>query len=282
MDFELEEETSRDRRDVATSRALAPAPRFLKPFFYKLGVFVGSRPLLTILLSLVFVGICAAGILLTVKETGYAMWFPRHSRAYKDQARVEQFFETSNRASRAILVEKIPGTALHRTALTEANAFHSALIGADASTADMMGNATVFEQLCVRAFTGGPCSVHSVLSVWKFNSTQIISDANPVLTLSNHPEMNSSAGTSVRTWFGQPVPLELVLGGENGGDVQNATALQFVYELDKDAIARVQDSNSNTTVSITTSAFERDHWIPTCLSTELEHYEVYCNADRSW
>ena len=64
---------------------LALAPRLLKPRFYRLGVAVGRRPLTAICLSLLVTAVCASGIALTKTDTGYGMWYPRGSRAFKDQ-----------------------------------------------------------------------------------------------------------------------------------------------------------------------------------------------------
>ena len=73
------------------------------------------------------------------------------------------------------MTAKQPGGALTVPALVEATALINRL--ADGT----------FQDLCMRAYAGAPCAIHSLLGLWGFNATKIVQDPDVATTLSRQP-----------------------------------------------------------------------------------------------
>ena len=52
-----------------------PLPPLLKPLFKRLGGAVGRNPLITLLVSIASVAVCASGMALLVSDTSYDLWY---------------------------------------------------------------------------------------------------------------------------------------------------------------------------------------------------------------
>jgi len=68
----------------------------LSLFFYKVGKFVGARPLISVLLALVFTALCGSGLMVLVKEgqetRSDKLWIPTDTQAQEDKAYVDAHY----------------------------------------------------------------------------------------------------------------------------------------------------------------------------------------------
>jgi hypothetical protein len=232
-------------------------PPILKPRFKRLGRWVGGNPCGTIAGSLVVVIACAAGIVKMESDTSYDLWYPHKSDAYADKKYIEKYFRMDNRVERVMMVEKNKGGALTAPALKEAIEFHAIL--ADST----------YDDMCVRAFVGGPCVVHSLLSLWDFNSTILAQDRNIVSTLLGRP---------LTTSYGAVLDLPTVVGGRDFmGNISDASSLMSIFVLD----AGITRGGADATAA-RAGEWEIGTFVPNCRSADLEHWHVYCMSDLSW
>ncbi len=166
------------------------------------------------------------------------------------------------RAERVIMTAKQPGGALTVPALVEATALINRL--ADGA----------FQDLCMRAYAGAPCAIHSLLAVWGFNATLILQDPDVATTLSRQP--------LIGTW-GQLIEVPTAVGGQGfSGDLRGgasgASSLMHTFLLDVESGSASQVSEA----ALRANEWERESFVPACLGATLQHWDVFCMGDLSW
>jgi hypothetical protein len=187
--------------------------------------------------------------------------YPQRSEAYTDKLYIEQYFPIAYRAERVIMVEKKEkaGQALTAPALREAMAF---LLKLTDSTA---------EELCARAYKGGPCVWNSLLTVWGLNMTLLAQDIFPASTLARRP---------LTTNYNKTIDVETVVGGKNVTYDLSRGASSLMHTLLIDAPP--QRGGSRDARSEKAERWELEKFVPTCLGASLEYFDVHCMAEVSW
>jgi len=160
------------------------------------------------------------------------------------------------------MTAKQPGGALTVPALVEATALINRL--ADGT----------FQDLCMRAYAGAPCAIHSLLGLWGFNATKIVQDPDVATTLSRQP--------LIGTW-GQLIDAPTTVGGpafagDLRGGAPGASSLMHTFLLDVEPGSASQVSEA----ALRANEWEQETFVPACLGATLEHWTVFCMGNLSW
>jgi hypothetical protein len=231
---------------------MRPAPRVLKPMFYKLGLVVAKYPLRVIAASLLVASALIAGVFLTETSTGYDVWYPQKSEAQvKYKAVVEPFFPVTVRYSGFNFKASSASGAgvISKATLISALELHSSIV-----------DSAAFGRLCARQYAGGPCQISSLLDAWQFNASVLAAD----------PDVSARA-TARHADAGAGVVLGGVTTGA-AGSVQSAAVLASSYVLSVDSEAD----------AAACKRWEQDHFLARCRAFTAAGATVQCQAARSW
>lgn len=247
---------------------------FFQTKFYTLGLFVGTRPCTSIMVSL---GICFAlmgGFSQIASESrAEKLWIPQDTQAQADQRVYASHFPPTTRVNQLVL-EARSGSVLDKAFLQGAVALHDEIEAIQAPGGGL-------RDLCVpRPNDGHPCFISSVLGVWSYNSSVLSADADPLTTL------NSAGKTSDE--------LRSMLGGltfsGTGSDVQSAQAMMLTYFLKND---REEESDGYDNLEATEWEEELLTVLgcdaPVCEGDDVcacgydsAHFKVFARAERSF
>jgi len=185
---------------------------FFQDRYYRIGLFVGTRPCVSIGATLLFCLLCAGGFSQAKSESrGDKLWIPQGTRAQDDEAAYTRHFPPAVRIE-SLLLEAKSGSALDRSFLAAAIRLHGEL---EAVTFEGENLTT----LCVRQDSNGhPCSISSILGDWRYDAQVLSADSDPLGTL-------NSQGRSAED-------LQRMLGRAQfgaGGQLVSAQALLITY-----------------------------------------------------
>ena len=207
--------------------------------FSKLGSFVGTRPKLTIFLSIVLTVVCGAGFVRWETESrGEELWVPQNTVAEREEETYLSYYPRTARFNQMIVQSsnRNDNNVLSKDILMETMKVHMQIEQGVAKVSSQDGvddeNAT-FLDLCAPA--GGTCATHfptpdstsicnclveSVLKQWNYNLTALEEDNDYMTTLQQ---------------YGSRKDLESVLGGavfdDNTDMLVSAEALVLSYFL---------------------------------------------------
>ncbi|CAE8654753.1 unnamed protein product [Polarella glacialis] len=184
--------------------------------FYRIGLFVGTRPGASIGLSFLFVLVCCGGFSMTKTESrSEKLWIPQDTIAQDHQAMYDVHFPPASRIETALLEAK-SGSVLDKAFLTAAMEMHTKV---EALTSIKYND--TLRTLCIAKFgQGHPCLINSVLSFWSFSPALLAADANPLATI--------NAGGKTQD------DLNRMVGGATfaaDGKLVSAKALSIMYFL---------------------------------------------------
>jgi len=145
--------------------------------YYRIGLFVGTRPCTSLLLSLIFMLACVGGFSQFNSESrADKLWIPQGTRAQDDEAAFTKYFPPGSRFMN-ILVEAKTGSILDKSVLLEAVKLHEQI-----EEASFEG--TSLRDICIpQPGSGHPCFISSVLGLWAYNSSTLQADMDPLATL---------------------------------------------------------------------------------------------------
>ncbi|XP_057299716.1 patched domain-containing protein 3-like isoform X2 [Hydractinia symbiolongicarpus] len=185
----------------------------LEGWFAKLGYFVASYPVPTIVIAVIVSLTCLAGLVEYYAENrGEKLWVAADSQGLKHQEWVEDRYPPQFRVVTIIVEDS--------NVLTTAT--FKALIEVDQKI-KKIGNGTdiSWDKMCLP-----PCIPNTILSLWNYNYAKIKSlDQNAILKDVNNPKPVK---------FGDPVPLTLLLGEisyDNNKNITGAKATKMSYFL---------------------------------------------------
>ncbi|XP_046544778.1 protein patched homolog 1-like isoform X1 [Haliotis rubra] len=196
----------------------------LESAFYRVGLFVGEHPWITIVFCLTTCGLCGLG-LKTFKQTEeqVALWVPQSSRIVNEKKWVDKHFPSETRYVTMIVTGK--------DVLTQP--FLNALLDFYSKCNNISVEGKRYQDVCysVRTATGYHCRVTSLLELWSYNETVIRS-----LTRGKILQTVNSINKS--PVYGTDFDVSNMLGGTvhrgQGGDIEDATATQITWVLRKD------------------------------------------------
>ncbi|XP_041359344.1 protein patched homolog 1-like isoform X2 [Gigantopelta aegis] len=192
----------------------------LESVFYRVGLFVGTNPVITIIFCLTTCGLCGIG-LKTLKETQEQekLWVPQSSRIIPEKAWVDRQFPTKTRFVSVI--------ATGDDVLTVP--FINALLDFYTESVSTSVNGKTFDDLCLRV--GSYCRMDSILEIWSFNKTTIKSlNRGNIITAVNNITKSPIFGTNY--------DVLNILGGTIRRDqfvneIAGAEATQMTWILEK-------------------------------------------------
>ncbi|XP_071117818.1 NPC intracellular cholesterol transporter 1-like isoform X1 [Haliotis cracherodii] len=196
----------------------------LESTFYKIGLFVGEHPWITIVFCLTTCGLCGLG-LKTFKQTEeqVALWVPQSSRIVNEKKWVDRHFPSETRYVTMIVTG--------RDVLTQP--FLNALLDFYTKCNNISVGGRQYPDICysVRTATGYHCRVTSLLELWSYNETIIRSlTRGKILQAVNTIKQSPVYGTDF--------DVSNMIGGTvhrgQGGDIEDATATQITWVLRKD------------------------------------------------
>jgi len=193
---------------------------FFQAKFYTLGLFVGTRPCTSIMLSLGVCFVMMGGFSQLASESrAEKLWIPQDTQAQADQRVYASYFPPTTRINQLVLEAKSGGSALDKAFLQGALALHEEIEAIQAPGGSLA-------DLCVlRPKDGNPCFINSVLGTWTYNASALGADSDPLATL-------NSAGKSrdeLRSVLGG-----LTFSGAGSADAQSAQAMMLTYFLKND------------------------------------------------
>mmetsp|Transcript_16130 Transcript_16130/g.21333 ORF Transcript_16130/g.21333 Transcript_16130/m.21333 type:complete len:928 (+) Transcript_16130:228-3011(+) len=198
------------------SRCSTTVDSFFQKSFYKWGLFVGNRPMLTIGISLLVMLICCSGFARFEQEgRPEKLWVPSGTEAQEDVAKYSSYFPGEVRRNYAIIEASDGGSALDKDVLKAMMSLHQEV---EDISVEVSGETYTLMDLCVLVPTGGhPCLVTSVLGLWNYTMSLLEADDDPLATI------NSFIEEDERTDY---------MGGmetDDNGDLVSASALMLSY-----------------------------------------------------
>ncbi|XP_028413011.1 patched domain-containing protein 3-like [Dendronephthya gigantea] len=194
----------------------------LERTFYRLGKSVGSKPWITIIVSLILSAVCLLGLLNFQKEGRIEkMWVPEKSQALKDKVWVEERFPEKFHSS--VLILKRPNVLTVKT-LNKMMEIHSRIINI---TILYEGKILNWQNMCFKI--GDKCAMQGILELWMFNKANLknnLSNGDILSEVKKRPTFSP--------YSNRPFSLERVVGGisyENG-NISSATALKASYAIE--------------------------------------------------
>eukprot|EP00933_Yihiella_yeosuensis_P032822 TRINITY_DN26483_c0_g1_i1.p1 TRINITY_DN26483_c0_g1~~TRINITY_DN26483_c0_g1_i1.p1 ORF type:complete len:927 (+),score=196.51 TRINITY_DN26483_c0_g1_i1:71-2851(+) len=148
--------------------------------FYRVGLFVGTRPCASIALSLLWCIVCFTGMPLwfEAETRGDKLWIPQDTDAQADQAAYNSYFPPNTRMQNIILEGKNDANVLNKDFLLAAMKLHQQVDSVKSKKGDTL------RDLCVLTYRSGhPCMINSILSFWAFNETTLKADTNVLATI---------------------------------------------------------------------------------------------------
>ncbi|XP_062571454.1 protein patched homolog 1-like isoform X2 [Saccostrea cucullata] len=134
----------------------------LETAFYHLGHFVGTYPILTIVLSFVVCGIASLGMAnFTETDITEKLWVPSYSRIQKEKKWVMENFPPDTRFAKIITVEN---NILSPRSL-------NAMLDIYEKAVSYYKDGYSYQSMCLRV--GSHCKVNSILEIWSYNKTAI-------------------------------------------------------------------------------------------------------------
>eukprot|EP00526_Cylindrotheca_closterium_P001359 CAMPEP_0113628114 /NCGR_PEP_ID=MMETSP0017_2-20120614/14568_1 /TAXON_ID=2856 /ORGANISM="Cylindrotheca closterium" /LENGTH=897 /DNA_ID=CAMNT_0000538409 /DNA_START=59 /DNA_END=2752 /DNA_ORIENTATION=- /assembly_acc=CAM_ASM_000147 len=195
-------------------------------FFHKVGLAVGNRPRLTILICFIVTALTGYGF--TTWETEnrqQKLWVPQDTLAQDETERYQNYFASNARFNSVILSAGSGGNVLTKESLVQAMEMHKEIETKVSLVEDK--NYTLTD-LCVKA--GGSCAsgfqgvclclVNSILKQWNYDVELLNSDTDFMTTLTN---------------YGSKESLEAVLGNptfDDNGNIVSAEAFTITYFLE--------------------------------------------------
>lgn len=231
----------------------------LEETFDKVGRWAGVWPFTSVALTLFFSLICSSGMIFLSTSGDYEkLWYPDDTKAWSDKQFQEKHFGKENRTELAIWVAARvdEGGIVDKSALLDMLDLH-----------ELFQNSSEYSQFCSRKFTGGPCEVQSVLSVWNYSRSAIEGDDDIKGTLSQEVLLDV---------YGEYISLDAVLANRvynDEGVMQSAEAARNIYYMLGTA------SLKNDIVS-----WELDRYLEDCQDAALEpHWKTLsCFAASSY
>ena len=229
--------------DEANALVLPPVESFLRGWFYKQGVWIATNPFTTLLLTLLFVGLCLLGLLRFEVETNPEnLWVPSGSTTKAEQDFFNKAFGKFYRIEQLILSRNDTSS-------------NSSIVDDDTirlmfDMQDIVGNISVpvgegqnatLDDICFKPFgPSGNCATQSVLQYWQMDRNTFEYAA------SNHPNQSDWMEFCFQHWiteescfsaFKAPMDPKLVFGGfprDQGNIVYSneSTSLIVVYLVD--------------------------------------------------
>lgn len=193
---------------------------FFEKKYYYIGSLVGSRPLTSIALTLLFCLVCVSGFSQLKSESrSDKLWIPQGTKAQKDEAKFSAYFPPLTRMASILLEAKSGNGALTRDFLLAALELHAKVEEVQ------YGNDTLRTLCTPMPGMGHPCFINSVLGTWSYNLTILRNDNNPLLTLNGSQTMNKR-------------DLQRMLGYVqfSGNTLQSAKALRISYFLQSNRV----------------------------------------------
>lgn len=188
---------------------------FFNRTFYKIGMFVGTRPCTSIFLSFLFCILCLAGFSQVNSESRpEKLWIPQGTTAQNDADTFNDFFPPDARRN-LVLLEAKGSSCLTTNFLLEAFDLHTNIEGITSTEGDTL------DTLCVQGdpTTGHNCFISSVFQVWDYDRATIAADPDPV------------ASINAEGW--SQTDLTRILGDAtfSGGNLVDAKAMTLSYFL---------------------------------------------------
>lgn len=196
-------------------------------FFHKVGLFVGNRPRLTILLCILVTAITGSGFASWETENRQQkLWVPQDTEAQAETERYQDYF-ASNARFNSIILSSANGdgsNVLTKESLTQAMQMHKEI---ETNVSVVEDKNYTLTDLCVKA--GGSCAssfqgicrclVSSILKQWNYDVALLNSDTDFMATLNN---------------YGSKESLEAVLGNPtfDNGTLVSAEAFTVTYFLE--------------------------------------------------
>lgn len=190
---------------------------FFEGHFYRIGLFVGTRPCTSIGVSILFCLTCMSGFSqLNAESRSDKLWIPQDTQAQQDQVIYNQYFPPKTRMQ-MILMEAKSGSALDKKALTGAMALHKVI--EDVKVPSSKGGDDTLRTLCIsKPDDGHPCFINSILMLWNFDEATLAADNNPLATINaagkTKDDLNRMVGDAV--W-------------DSNGKLVSAKAIQSTY-----------------------------------------------------
>ena len=216
--------------------------------FRALGLAVGARPMLTVIATVAFVVACCAGNIMLKAENDFEkLWYPRHSRAWKDKVFVRDHFGAWNRTATVYL---------EATTITNNNDNNnnmgSKLLQAAADVHRLTTQIPLYDDVCARKSMR--CVTASVLTPFEHNATS--------LTWAN--VLNASDIL--------PAPVDVLAAGIDTRE-NNAAAVRVSFELDRAKSTESLLSFEKTFLQLCRGRFS---------GAISENIRVACEATRSY
>lgn len=205
-------------------------------FFHKIGLFVGNRPRLTILICFIITALTGFGFSSWETENRQQkLWVPQNTDAQFETERYQNYFASNARFNSIIISGSDGGNVLTKESLVQAMEMHKEIETKVALVENVEIEDGVFgpknftlTNVCVKA--GGSCVsgfqgvctclVSSILKQWNYDVNLLNSDSDYMATLQN---------------YGSKESLEAVLGNptfDADGKVVSAEAFTITYFLE--------------------------------------------------
>ena len=149
--------------------------------FGRIGLFVGTKPGTSILISLFILLLCCTGFMNFYSENrSDKLWVPQDTQGQDDKSLYESFFQGS-RVQYALLESKNPDSILTKSILQDAMTIYEQV---HALSVVVDGEEESLSTLCVKDYRNGdPCLVNSVLENWNYNSSILGAEINDTTVL---------------------------------------------------------------------------------------------------
>ncbi|XP_046840543.1 patched domain-containing protein 3-like [Xenia sp. Carnegie-2017] len=141
---------------------------FLEKAFYRIGKTVGASPWVTLGITLIVCGACLAGLLRFEQESrGEKLWVPQDSQAQKDKKWVEREFPEESAPVHFIYEQS---NVLTVDVIRKMLEIHQDVVNI---TITFENKKLQWKDICFKK--GDKCSLRSILELWDFNETKIMS-----------------------------------------------------------------------------------------------------------
>ncbi|RUS26479.1 patched family-domain-containing protein [Jimgerdemannia flammicorona] len=197
----------------------------VQEWFYYLGILCARHPWTTIIVSLVFVTFCSLGWRwFGVEQNPVNLWVPPTSEALAQKQFFDENFSPFYRTTQLIIT---PSTdfASNTSVITKQNLLNLFALESEIKSLRSFPNNYTLQDLCYHP-NGDACIIQSVTGYWQ-------GDVNNFDSPSWHEDFVGCAEqpTNCLPEFGQPLKPEMVLGGYEGREFDQAQALIVTYVL---------------------------------------------------
>ncbi|RUP21196.1 sterol-sensing domain of SREBP cleavage-activation-domain-containing protein [Jimgerdemannia flammicorona] len=197
----------------------------VQEWFYYLGILCARHPWTTIIVSLVFVTFCSLGWRwFGVEQNPVNLWVPPTSEALAQKQFFDENFSPFYRTTQLIIT---PSTdfASNTSVITKQNLLNLFALESEIKSLRSFPNNYTLQDLCYHP-NGDACIIQSVTGYWQ-------GDVDNFDSPSWHEDFVGCAEqpTNCLPEFGQPLKPEMVLGGYEGREFDQAQALIVTYVL---------------------------------------------------